>query len=850
MTLPTQPAAIARAASGVIGLTQLEAETRLRRDGPNVLPRPEQRRWPAMLVEVLCEPMIALLLGAAAVYVMLGDPPEAAALGVSVLVVAGLTLYQQQKSERALQALRELSSPRARVLRDGEWRLVAARELVVGDAIDVREGDRVPADAVLIEDAGLQLDESMLSGESVPVLRSASAPDVEDRIVRASTLAVAGHGSAHVVAVGSDTQVGRIGQALRSVRPEPTPMQREMRRAVVLFSIIGLTSCLAVVALHVAAYGDWLEALLAGITLAISNIPEEFPLVLTVFLALGAWRMAHKNALVRRAPAIEALGAVTVLCTDKTGTLTLNRMAVAELAADGRRAAVAEPLEPALARVLEHAALACTRSPHDPMERAILDAQAQRRPASSDPPRTLVREYPLSDVLAVALVWQTTIDEPLCVACKGTPEAVASMCALASPRREEVLAEAERMARDGRRVLAVADARWDEGIDALPLSIRGFRFHWIGLLGLADPIREGVRDAVAEARAAGVRVVMLTGDHPSTARAIARQIGLDADSSIALGSDLDGLDATQIALRAAHVDVFARVRPEHKLHLVRALKRSGAIVAMTGDGVNDAPALMAAHVGVAMGGRGTDVARESAAIVLLDDDFVTVVRAIGEGRAIYENLRAAVRFILAVHVPITGLALLPLLLGAPMVLLPLHVVFLELIVDPACSIVFERERPSSDLMRRPPRPPAQHLLGARMLAHGLGQGLAMFGAVAAAYLFGRELELAPAQLGALAFSSLVVGNVGLIALNRNATSLGRALREPNRAFWIVALGALLMLLIVTQSDVAAGWFGFAPPPLPLWLLALLAPLLPLTLLDAVRGAHVVTRTGRTPDRPQ
>jgi Ca2+-transporting ATPase len=461
------------------------------------------------------------------------------------------------------------------------------------------------------------------------------------------------------------------------------------------------------------------------------------------------------------------------------------------------------------------------------MEKAILAA------AGPLPPMQRRFDYPLSSqLLATTHVLAAPGASDFSIASKGAPEAIAGLCALAPAQLAQVLQDAADMAGRGLRVLAVASARWQGGTDALPQSPRAFAFEWGGLLGLADPLRPGVAAAVAEAAAAGVRVVMLTGDHPQTARAIAAQAGLRETARVLTGEDLARLDEQALALAAAQVDVFARVRPEDKLRLVQALKASGAVVAMTGDGVNDAPALVSAHVGIAMGARGTDVAREAASIVLLDDNFVTVVQAIRQGRTVYDNLSRAVRYILAVHVPITGLALLPLLLGAPLVLLPLHVVFLELIIDPASTLVFEREPAADGVMRRPPRPPAQRLLDAATLAAGLLQGLAVFALVAAAYLWGRAQALPTAELAALAFSCLVAGNVGLIVINRTHAA-GQWRLGSNPVFWIVSGSALVLLALVTQVAPLGAWFGFAAPPFTAFLACVFAPIAALLALEAL-----------------
>ena len=819
------------------GLTSVEASARHLRDGPNALPQPERRSHWAIVLSVVREPMLLLLLAATTLYLVLGDTGEALLLALSVLAVIGLTIYQEQKSERALEALRELGSPRARALRDGSPCLLPAGELVVGDVIFLAEGDRVPADARLLEAIDLQVDESLLSGESVPLRRRVDGPG-EEALVHASTLVVAGHGVAEVTATGPRTEVGKIGVSLRSLHVEPTPMQREIRRVVLLFAGLALSTAVLVSGLFLASRGGLADAILAGLTLAIATIPEEFPVVLAVFLALGAWRMARHQALVRRTPAIEALGAITVLCADKTGTLTRNRMAVAELVAGAQRSGVQPALPPDLRALLDAGVLASRADSIDPMDRALHEAAAALDPAASAdgaPTQVLLREYPLSPACtAVTHAWQR--GNGVFVACKGAPETVADLCHATAAQRAAMLADVEAMGRRGLRVLAVAAAAWNDDAAALPSAMQGFAFAWLGLVGFADPLRDGVADAVAEARAAGIRVVMLTGDHRATARAIATQAGIAADGAVMEGRELDAMDDATMLRCARETNVFARVRPEQKLQLVAALKQDGQVVAMTGDGVNDAPALVSAHVGIAMGQRGTDVAREAAAIVLLDDDFVTVVRAIRLGRTIYDNIQRAVHYILAVHVPIAGLALLPLVGGGPLVLLPLHVVFLELIIDPACSIVFERESEAkgADIMRRAPRPPTARLLGVRSLVGNLLRGGAMFAAVAAAYAAGRALSLPAAQVGALAFTALVTGNLGLIVVYRAGTSLWRTLRAPNAAFAVVAAGAAAMLLVVTRLPGPARLFGFEPPPMAPWLLAILLPLAVAALLKAGR----------------
>ncbi|WFC41548.1 cation-translocating P-type ATPase [Pseudoxanthomonas sp. SE1] len=794
------------------GLSSADARRKLEENGPNLMPRAEGRSSLRIAAGVIREPMLALLVAAAAIYLVLGDLPEASVLAVSVLLVIGLAFYQEYRSERALDALRDLSSPRARVRRDGESVLLPAQDIVVGDILLMAEGDRVIADARLLPTGDghvseLELDESMLTGESMPVRRAAGSAST-DRI-HAGTLVLSGHALAEVVATGARSAIGRIGVALGSVRTPPTPLQRQIRHAITVFALLALVVSASVVILHFSVHGDWLQAALAGITLAMANIPEEFPVVLSVFLTLGAWRMARHQALVRRPPAIEALGAVTVLCTDKTGTLTENRMAVAELLTPEGHIMLPVPLPPHAQSLIECGDAASADDPVDPMERALRTAVGDRPSAARPLGAQRVREYPLMRPLpVVGHAWRPSLDRPdVNVYCKGAPETVAALCELQPDQRAGLLAGAASMARRGLRVLAVATAT---GLEAAPATLQDCPLQWRGLIGFADPLRDGVPEAIREALAAGVRVVMLTGDHPETARAIAAQAGICGEANI-----------------------FARVKPEQKLAMVDELRQAGHVVAMTGDGVNDAPALAAAHVGIAMGKRGTEVAREAASIVLLDDNFVTIIRAIRNGRVIYDNIVRAVRYILSVHVPITGLALLPLLLGDPLVLLPLHVVFLELIIDPASTLVFEQEPGVHDVMHRPPRDPSHHLLGTRLLFESFAQGLIALLAVSVVYMLGRSSGLAAAQNGALAFIALVMGNLSLIVANRTLHGRKAWWRRRNPTFWSIVLAASVLTGVATQVRSVSGWSGFESPPVPLTLVAVLLPPVLLFVADGI-----------------
>ena len=818
------------------GLTDQEVMERLAQDGYNELPSTKKRTIFHILWEVIQEPMFLLLIACGVLYFLLGDVEEALMLLSFVIVVIGITIYQEQKTERALEALRDLSSPRALVIRNGEQQRIAGRDVVRDDLILISEGDRVPADAVLLSATNLSADESLLTGESVPVRKKAwdgvelmGRPGGDDLpFVYSGTMVVKGQAIGQVRRTGPRTEMGKIGKALQILEPEETNLQRQTGRIVKTFAFVGLCLCLLVVVVFGLTRGNWLEGLLAGITLAMATLPEEFPVVMTIFLALGAWRISQRKVLTRRVPAVEMLGAATVLCVDKTGTLTLNHMTVSKLCVldskltpdfhdvTMRQVALPEKLH----KLVEYSILASPTDPFDPMEKAMkeLGTRTLLNTEHLHGNWTLLREYPLSEkLLAMSRVWQSPDGTDYIIAAKGAPEAIADLCHLTDPMLVRLNAQIEHMANQGLRVIAVASASFQAG--ELPDNQHEFNFELIGLLGLMDPVRPGVPEAVAECYSAGIRVIMITGDYPGTARNIASQIGLKPIDQIITGSALDEMDDVELQQRIRTTCIFARAVPEQKLRIVNALKANGEVVAMTGDGVNDAPALKSAHIGIAMGGRGTDVARESAALVLLDDNFASIVAAVRMGRRIFDNLKKAMTFIFSVHIPIAGMSLLPVLFKWPLALFPVHIVFLELIIDPACSVVFEMEQDEKDIMQRKPRRLADPLFGRQMVLSGLVQGLGVLAIVACVYAYALSIHMPEGEARLLAFTNLVIGNLGLIFTNRSWTrSILATLRIPNSALWWVTGAALAFLVLTWELPFMRSLFSFAP--VELWELAL------------------------------
>lgn len=795
------------------GLSATQARERLERDGPNELPRGKRRTLLRIAIGVVAEPMLAMLLAAGGIYFLLGDRTEALVLsmfaGLSILI----TIVQEARTERVLEALRDLSAPRALVIRDGETLRIPGREVVEGDLLVLDQGDRIAADALLLEASELESDESLLTGESVPVRKRAAFAEETGQaqaggddlpMVFAGAIVTRGAGIAKVAATGARSKIGEIGHSLESVETEAPRLQRETSRIVVIAAGAGMAVATVVVLLYGFLRGDWLDAFLAGIATAMSMLPEEFPVVLTIFLAMGAWRIAQAGVLTRRTSAIETMGAATVLCTDKTGTLTQNRMTVARvwLPEEGHAEVNGGETDPRHHMLLEVSALASAPTPVDPMEVALHAAARDAGHPAGDG-RQLVHSYALRpDLLAMSNVWQSR-DEgaPLVIAAKGAPEAIAALCRLEGDGLKALEEAARSMAEQGIRVLGIATADAEPADTAKPHEAHQFRL--LGLAGLSDPLRAGVPEAVTQCRSAGIRVVMITGDYPATARAIASEAGIEGD--LMTGAEVAALSEEELAARAGDIAVFARTMPEQKLRIVQALKAAGEVVAMTGDGVNDAPALKAAHIGIAMGRRGTDVAREAASIVLVEDDFGAIVSAIRLGRRIYDNIRKALGFIFGVHVPIAGLAILPLTMGLPVILGPLQIALLEMVIDPICALVFEAEREEERLMHRPPRDPEERLFSVSVIMRGLFQGGLAFAGLAALFVGAHWHDMPVDRLRTLTFFALIAAILALVVANRSfGVSLGHLLPHRNRMLsyivaFIVAGSTLILAVPAIQS---------------------------------------------------
>jgi Ca2+-transporting ATPase len=805
------------------GLTEEEVKLKRGSDGFNELPSSKPKNFFNLALGVIQEPMFLLLVACGTLYLVLGDLQEGLMLLAFVFVIMGIEFYQEKKTEKALDALKDLASPRALVIRDGVEKRIAGRDVVTGDIMILQEGDRVPADADVLYSVNLSADESLLTGEPVPVRKSEyntgtkqARPGGDDLpFVFSGSMIVQGNGIARVTATALNTEIGKIGKALNEMKDEPTKLKREMGALVKKLAIIGILLCVIVIAVYTITRGDLLKGFLAGITLAMAMLPEEFPVVLTVFLALGAWRISKKSVLTRKPAAVETLGSTTVLCTDKTGTLTKNKMTVARLfngkdftAVDGKTTFPEDFHE-----IIEFGILSSQVNPFDPMEKAItvVGDQFLKDTEHLHTDWEMIKEYPLSkELLAMSRVFYNRETKTRTIAAKGAPEAIFDLCHLSNDRIAELEKAINELASIGLRVLGVAK---DVGnLTELPEIQHDFNYEFVGLIGLSDPVRENVPQAVAECYKAGIRVIMITGDYSATAINIAREIGLKNFESVISGPQLDELTEAGLAEKIKTVNIFARVVPEQKLKIVNALKRNNEIVAMTGDGVNDAPALKAANIGIAMGEKGTDVAREAASLVLMDDNFASIVGAIRMGRRIFDNLQKALGYIFAIHVPIAGLSLIPIFFAdLPLILWPVHIVFLELIIDPACSIIFEAEKEELNVMSRPPRSNDEPFFGIKKILLSCTQGVGILIVVFAVYLFCLKNGYSEREVRALAFTTLIASNIAVILSNRSwSRNIFQILATSNKTVKWVAGGAAFFLALILNIPFLLNLFLFDP----------------------------------------
>ncbi len=790
-----------------VGLKTPEVTELRKQYGFNDLPIKKMNSLLKTLIDILLEPIFSLLIGAGLIYLIIGSTEDAITLLGFISISIVITLFQQRKSERALEALKDLSSPHVWVIRDGQSQKIPSRELVVGDVLILQEGERVVADAELIESHDLLIDESLLTGESEAVEKTQQkiTTQPKNHLIFSGCMIIRGSGLALVTAIGAKTEIGKIGKSLETIVIADSPLQKDIRQLIRKFATFGIALSIAVTLIYGFIHDDWLRGVLSGITLTMALLPEELTVILTVFMALGAWRISRLHVLTRHAPVIETLGSINVLCVDKTGTLTQNKMSLEALATkDAIVQLIPEikELSQSFKELLSHAVLASEIKPFDPMEKAFHESLLKFHPEHHEvyQDQFISHEYPLSHELpAMTHLWQDTSDpQNHVVAIKGSPEAVLKLCKLTNAEIDQIQIQISKMASQGLRILGVAKSKFKKTTDSWPQHPNEFEFEWLGLTGLKDPLRIEVPESIQVCRSAGIRVVMITGDHALTAQSIAQQAGIDDQKCIS-GPEIEMMSDIDLQESIKNCSIFVRIQPHQKLRIVQAFQNNQQIIAMTGDGINDAPALKAAHVGISMGQRGTDVAREASSLVLLNDDFSSIVHSIKQGRQIYDNLHKAVIYVLAVHIPIAGAVFIPLIFGAPPMLSPIHILFLEMIIDPASAIVFEMEEAEKNIMERPPRNINAKFFDLDRLSLAIFQGLILLIFVVGSYLFLLNNNASHELATTISFSTLIIGNLLLIMMSRSKQEhFLTILQKPNSAQWWISALTLISITAVIE----------------------------------------------------
>lgn len=789
------------------GLTSDQAQELQEKYGKNELVHETKENMVVKIFHIILEPMFLLLLIAAIIYFVLGEPRDGIIMLVFVVGIISIDVIQEWKTDKTLEALKDLSAPKVTVMRDGKKVEINSEDLVPGDLMLIYEGVKIPADGIVVKCSGICVDESSLTGEAEgvwkhPRVNEDTTPDYWKKdYCYAGTLVTQGTATVLVDKIGSETEYGKIGLNVVSAKGENSPLQKQTGALVKTCAILAGVLFVVVAVITYFNIPDHtlkdrlIESILSGITLAMAMIPEEFPVVLTVFLSMGAWRLAKKNSLVKKLPSVETLGAVSVLCVDKTGTITKNEMTVEKVWSF-------EEDEKDLCEVM---GLCCEEETYDPMEKAMLkyckslDITKKHLFAGEK-----LKEYAFTnETKMMGHVWHH--DDMYILAAKGSSESILKLCKLTESEKADVEEEILEMSKAGLRVIAVGK-RIFEDKNNIPETLAENELQLCGLVGLIDPPRETVARDIALCNKAGIRVVMITGDNGITASSIAKKIGMENCDHIITGDMLNEMSDSELREKVKDVSIFSRVIPEHKMRIVKAFKQNGEIVAMTGDGVNDAPALKFADIGIAMGKRGSEVSREAADLILLDDNFSTIVDTIKDGRRIYDNIRKAVGYIFVIHIPIAFASLLaPLLKISPdcLLLLPLHVVLLELIIDPTCSIVLERQPAEEDIMDRCPRDPNAKLLTFKVLIKSIIQGLVMFGAsFTTYYLVLKDGSLTPEIARSMGLVIIMIANLFLVQVNSSDSefvykTFGKLIKD--KVMIAIIVGTILGVGVILYS---------------------------------------------------
>ena len=766
------------------GLTNEEVKVAQEKYGLNQITPNKRKPFILKILSIFKEPMFLLLISASSVYFLVHEYSDGIIMLVFVFAICLIEYIQEAKTDKALDELNKLSSLNVKAIRNGKQIIISNDEVVFGDIILLEEGDKVPADGVILYSQSLGINESSLTGESNVVykrIEEDSSNHFKLNMCYSGTDIVNGMGIIKVTAIGSKTEIGKIGESLKDIKKEKTPLEKGINKLVLICTIISILVFILTILLNYINHPELefskraTESLLAGITIAMATIPEEIPVILTVFLAMGAWNLAKEKTLTRNMKAIETLGAINVLCTDKTGTITENKMSLQDVYV----------LSDTFYKTAYYASSVVA---YDSMEIAIKKYCENKININND--YKITKEYAFtSETKMTGQIWN---NHYLCV--KGAYENILPLCNLNNEEYKLIKNKIDDYAKDGYRVLAIAK---NDNLDSIPNSLSDASLTFEGLIALYDPPRNGVKESINKCYKAGVRVIIITGDNGNTAKGIAKKIGLKNYDEVITGFELENMSDEELFIKVKTVNIFARVYPNHKMRIVNALQKNNKIVAMTGDGVNDAPALKKANIGIAMGQRGTNVAKESADLILLDDNFNTIVKSIKNGRSIYKNIRKAISYIIAIHIPIALLSLFVPLFKLPTLLLPVHIMLLELLIDPTSSIIFQRIKPSENIMMEKPRNINEPILNIKTTIKNIAQGLLIFIVVFCTYVYLIN-NMSNTNLAITVSYSILVLSIMLIAyqLRERKNTISTFIScLKDKATIIVTLGIITGLLI-------------------------------------------------------
>ncbi len=818
----------------ISGLQEEEVIASRNKFGSNTLDFKKENSFLASLKSLAKEPMVVLLLVASTVYFISGKTGDGIFLASAIVLVATISLYQDSRSRQALDKLKQFTQPNCKVLRNGEMREILSEELVVGDSLVVEEGTAIAADGTIVQSNDFSVNESILTGESLSVYKDLTK---EDHFIYCGTSVTSGLAIATITAIGNQTRLGKIGQSLESITEEKTPLEKQISHFVKKMVIAGALVFVLVWIINYTHSKDVLDSLLKALTLAMSILPEEIPVAFTTFMALGAWRLMKMGIVVKQMKTVETLGSATVICTDKTGTLTENKMSIAKLFVidSGKITDPSDSLNETEKALLKLAMWASEPIPFDPMEIALHEAYTKLSTKDERPNYQIVHEYPLSGKPPMMThVFENSAHERI-IAAKGAPEAIMQVSNISENVKKQIEETIQTLAKEGYRILGVAEAVFS-GND-FPAEQQELSFHCKGLVAFYDPPKKNIGEVLNNFYKAGIAVKIVTGDNAATTLSIAKQIGLANTNAAITGDELMQLSEEELKIKVASTQIFTRMFPEAKLKIINALKANREIVAMTGDGVNDGPALKAAHIGIAMGKKGTEIAKQAASLILVEDDLSKMVDAVAMGRRIYTNLKKAIQYIISIHIPIVLTVCLPLAFGwiYPNIFSPVHIIFLELIMGPTCSIIYENEPMEKNTMLQKPRPFTNTFFNGKELTTSILQGLAITVGSLLVYQWGVSQQLSEASIRTMVFLVLIAANIVLTLVNRSFyysifTTLGY---KNNLVMIIIGITIAICGLLIYVKPLA-GFFQFEAVSIQLLLISMVTGLLSVIWFELVK----------------